>query len=55
MTELRSPLQAHIVQRLVQPGDAVQPGQLLLVLEAMKMNTKSARRALARCANYFAQ
>lgn len=37
MTELRSPLQAHIVQILVQPGDAVQPGQLLLVLEAMKM------------------
>ena len=37
MTELRSPLQAHIVQLLVKPGDAVQPGQLLLVLEAMKM------------------
>ena len=37
MTELRSPLQAHIVQLLVKPGDAVQQGQLLLVLEAMKM------------------
>ena len=37
MTELRSPLQAHIVQLLVQPGQAVQAGQLLLVLEAMKM------------------
>jgi acetyl-CoA carboxylase carboxyltransferase component len=37
MTELRSPLQAHIVQLLVQPGDVVQAGQLLLVLEAMKM------------------
>jgi len=37
MTELRSPLQAHIVQLLVQPGDAVHAGQLLLVLEAMKM------------------
>ena len=37
MTELRSPLQAHIVQLLVQPGEAVQQGQLLLVLEAMKM------------------
>ena len=37
MTELRSPLQAHIVQLLVTPGEAVQQGQLLLVLEAMKM------------------
>ena len=37
MTELRSPLQAHIVQTLVQPGQAVHTGQLLLVLEAMKM------------------
>jgi acetyl-CoA carboxylase carboxyltransferase component len=37
MTELRSPLQAHIVQLLVKPGEAVQQGQLLLVLEAMKM------------------
>jgi len=37
MTELRSPLQAHIVQLLVQPGQAVHAGQLLLVLEAMKM------------------
>ena len=37
MTELRSPLQAHIVQLLVQPREAVQQGQLLLVLEAMKM------------------
>ena len=37
MTELRSPLQAHIVQLLIQPGQAVQAGQLLLVLEAMKM------------------
>jgi acetyl-CoA carboxylase carboxyltransferase component len=37
MTELRSPLQAHIVQLLVKPGEAVQRGQLLLVLEAMKM------------------
>jgi acetyl-CoA carboxylase carboxyltransferase component len=37
MTELRSPLQAHIVQLLVKPGETVQQGQLLLVLEAMKM------------------
>jgi len=37
MTDIRSPLQAHIVQTLVQPGQAVHNGQLLLVLEAMKM------------------
>ena len=37
MIELRSPLQAHIVHLLVQPGLAVQAGQVLLVLEAMKM------------------
>ncbi|WP_322788369.1 carboxyl transferase domain-containing protein [Hydrogenophaga taeniospiralis] len=34
---MRSPLQAQIVQWLVAPGDAVQAGDLLLVLEAMKM------------------
>ncbi len=37
MTELRSPVQASIVQWLVAPGDTVQAGDLLLVLEAMKM------------------
>ena len=35
--ELRSTLQAHIVHLLVQPGQVVQTGQVLLVLEAMKM------------------
>jgi acetyl-CoA carboxylase carboxyltransferase component len=34
---IRSPLQAQIVQWLVQPGDLVQAGALLVVLEAMKM------------------
>ncbi len=37
MTELRSPLQAQVVQWLVGPGDAVQAGDILVVLEAMKM------------------
>ncbi|MFM6992558.1 MAG: biotin/lipoyl-containing protein, partial [Rhodoferax sp.] len=37
MLELRSPLQAHIVHLLAQPGQAVRAGQVLLVLEAMKM------------------
>jgi len=37
MFELRAPLQAHIVHCQAQVGDAVQAGQVLLVLEAMKM------------------
>ncbi len=37
MSEIRSPLQAQIVQWLVQPGDSVAAGALLVVLEAMKM------------------
>ncbi|WP_022868358.1 biotin carboxylase N-terminal domain-containing protein [Schaalia vaccimaxillae] len=32
-----SPMQATIVQLLIQPGDLVQEGQLIAVLEAMKM------------------
>ncbi|MDP1687176.1 carboxyl transferase domain-containing protein [Hydrogenophaga sp.] len=34
---MRSPLQAQIVQWLVAPGDTVRRGDLLVVLEAMKM------------------
>ena len=34
---LRAPLQAHIAHLLIRPGDTVQAGQVLLVLEAMKM------------------
>ena len=37
MTEIRSPLQAQIVQWQVQPGDTVRAGDLLVILEAMKM------------------
>jgi acetyl-CoA carboxylase carboxyltransferase component len=37
MPELRSPLTAQIVEWRVRPGDAVHAGDLLLVLEAMKM------------------
>lgn len=37
MNFLRSPLQARIVQWLVAPGDLVQRGDVLVVLEAMKM------------------
>lgn len=37
MTELRSPLQAQVVQWLVAPGDSVRAGDLVVILEAMKM------------------
>jgi len=37
MLELRAPLQAHLAHLLVRPGDTVHAGQVLLVLEAMKM------------------
>jgi acetyl-CoA carboxylase carboxyltransferase component len=37
MTDIRSPLPARIVQWLVRPGDHLQAGDLLLILEAMKM------------------
>ena len=37
MTELRSPLQAQVVQWLVAPGDPVRAGELVVILEAMKM------------------
>jgi acetyl-CoA carboxylase carboxyltransferase component len=37
MNSMRSPLSAQIVQWLVAPGDQVRPGDVLVVLEAMKM------------------
>lgn len=37
MTSVRSPLQAQVVQWQVRPGDLVREGDLLVVLEAMKM------------------
>jgi acetyl-CoA carboxylase carboxyltransferase component len=37
MNELRSPLQAQLVQWLVGVGDAVQQGDVVVILEAMKM------------------
>ena len=37
MEQTLSPLQGQLVQWLVQPGDPVQAGDLLVVLEAMKM------------------
>ncbi len=45
MHQLRSPLQAQIVQWLVAPGDTVRAGDVVVILEAMKMEHEV--RALA--------
>ena len=37
MSSIQSPVQAQVVQWLVAPGDTVQPGDVLVVVEAMKM------------------
>jgi acetyl-CoA carboxylase carboxyltransferase component len=37
MQNILSPLQAQVVQWLVQPGESVAPGDVLVILEAMKM------------------
>jgi acetyl-CoA carboxylase carboxyltransferase component len=37
MLEIRAPIQAQLVQWLVQPGDTVDAGDVLVILEAMKM------------------
>ena len=37
MTDLRSPLQAQIVEWLVRPGASVRAGDVVLIVEAMKM------------------
>ena len=35
--DIKAPMPGKVLQVLVQPGDAVEEGQALLVLEAMKM------------------
>src|SRR3990167_9434029 len=56
MNTVRSPLQAQIVQWLVASGDAVQAGDLLLVLEAMKMEHElRAERAGRVSERFFAE
>lgn len=37
MIDMRSPLSAQVIEWLVKPGDSVQAGALLVVLESMKM------------------
>jgi hypothetical protein len=50
MTELRSPLQAQVVQWLVARGDAVHAGDVVVILEAMKMEHAGIHTALGRIA-----
>ncbi len=54
MTELRSPLQAQIVQWLVAPGDTVRDGDVLLILEAMKMEHELRAKGDARVVELLA-
>ena len=48
MNSLRSPLAAQIVQWLVAPGDVVRAGDVLVILEAMKMEHELRAEAPAR-------
>jgi len=50
MHQLRSPLQAQIVQWLVAPGDPVRAGDVVVILEAMKMEHEVRARADGRVA-----
>ena len=53
MTDIRSPLQARIVRWLVRPGDLVEAGDLLLILEAMKMEHEIRAEHPARIVELF--
>ena len=48
MTHIRSPLQAQIVQWLVAPGDTVRAGDVVVILEAMKMEHEVRAEASGR-------
>jgi len=50
MHKLHSPLQAQIVQWLVAPGDTVRAGDVMLILEAMKMEHEVRAQADGRVA-----
>jgi acetyl-CoA carboxylase carboxyltransferase component len=53
MSAVHSPLQARIVQWAVTPGDLVSVGDLLLVLEAMKMEHEVRAQVAGRVAELF--
>lgn len=53
MESLRSPLSAQIVQWLVAPGDVVRAGDVVVVLEAMKMEHEVRAPSAARVLEVF--
>ena len=53
MIEIRSPLQAQIVQWHVRPGDSVNAGDLLVILEAMKMEHEVRAEQAGRVGELF--
>ena len=53
MTELRSPLQAQLVQWLVRSGDTVRAGDVVVILEAMKMEHEVRAGAPGQVAELF--
>jgi acetyl-CoA carboxylase carboxyltransferase component len=53
MSDIRSPLQAQVVEWLVQPGDAVNAGDVLVILEAMKMEHEIRAPAPGRVRELF--
>jgi acetyl-CoA carboxylase carboxyltransferase component len=53
MSAVHSPLQARIVQWAVAPGDFVEAGDLLLILEAMKMEHEVRATAAGQLAELF--
>ena len=53
MTELRSPLLAQVVAWLVQPGAEVAAGEVLVILEAMKMEHEVRAPGAGRLQGHF--
>ena len=53
MTELRAPLQAQVVAWLVQPGAEVAAGEVLVILEAMKMEHEVRAPGAGRLQSHF--
>ena len=53
MTQIRSPLQAHIVLWQVAPGDTVRAGDVLVVLQSMKMEHELRAESSGRIAELF--
>ncbi|HSI53300.1 MAG TPA: biotin/lipoyl-containing protein, partial [Ramlibacter sp.] len=53
MAEIRAPLQAQVVQWLVAPADEVKAGDVLVILEAMKMEHEVRATSAGRVGELF--